>query len=163
MLARLMRLQRNSVAIYRETGSARAACAYAGRMLATKASLLGRHARSLRKTLTPWHAAAEVKRLEALRQDGSLVLAIGISGGIGDLIVAARFMRDLAAQTEAFTFDVFAARPSLIDWIFSKVPGFARARSTRSATDLRFFDGAVTRICGIDASMETPLKSAIPS
>jgi len=127
MLARLMRLQRNSVAIYRETGSARAACAYAGRMLATKASLLGRHARSLRKTLTPWHAAAEVKRLEALRQDGSLVLAIGISGGIGDLIVAARFMRDLAAQTEAFTFDVFAARPSLIDWIFSKVPGFARA------------------------------------
>jgi ADP-heptose:LPS heptosyltransferase len=127
MLARLMRLQRNSLAIYRETGSTRAACVYAGRMLATKASLLGRHARALRRTLSPWHAAAEVKRLEALRQDGGLVLAIGISGGIGDVIVAARFVRDLAAQAGAFTFDVFAARPSLIDWIFSAVPGFARA------------------------------------
>jgi ADP-heptose:LPS heptosyltransferase len=50
-------------------------------------------------------------------------LAIKISGGIGDYIVIARFVRDLAAA-ERFDFDVYCANESGAAWVFRSVPGF---------------------------------------
>ena len=114
-------------AVHRETGSRWAAILYAGKLLQAKAALLLKHAQVLVGTLIPGYAGAEVKRLDYLRRDGSMVLAVTVSGGVGDLIVYARFMRDLAKHAEPFAFDVFASRPAIAEWVFAAVPGFARA------------------------------------
>ncbi|HEY7548371.1 MAG TPA: glycosyltransferase family 9 protein, partial [Hyphomicrobiaceae bacterium] len=50
-------------------------------------------------------------------------LAIKISGGIGDYIVIARFVRDLVEE-ELFDFDIYCANESGADWVFSSIPGF---------------------------------------
>jgi hypothetical protein len=50
-------------------------------------------------------------------------VAIKISGGIGDYIVIARFLRDLAAE-ELFDFDIYCANESGAAWVFSSIPGF---------------------------------------
>jgi hypothetical protein len=77
--------------------------------------------------MMPWKMAAERKRMASLRRDGAMVLAVTVSGGVGDLIVIARFMRDLAANAEPFAFDVFVARPDVAQWIFGAIPGFSGA------------------------------------
>ncbi len=56
-------------------------------------------------------------------------LAIKITGGIGDAIMAARLMRDLRAAAGHFWFDVFANDPAVIDWIFAAVAGFGKVYS----------------------------------
>lgn len=127
MLARLARLRARTAAVYRETGSGRAAGAYAGKLILAKAALFAGHLRALGRRAMPWHAAAEVRRLDYLRRNGDMVIAITVSGGIGDLIVYARFMRDLAAEAGPFVFDVFASRPLIAEWVFGAVPGFASA------------------------------------
>ncbi|MCA3338084.1 MAG: glycosyltransferase family 9 protein [Roseomonas sp.] len=62
--------------------------------------------------------------MEAIRSEGRLAIAITVSGGLGDLIVIARCVRDLAAAVEPFSFDVFASSPTLAQWVFARVPGF---------------------------------------
>ncbi|HQT47734.1 MAG TPA: hypothetical protein PLY97_10975, partial [Acidocella sp.] len=56
-------------------------------------------------------------------------VALLISGGIGDLLVVARFIRDFGAEVGGIHFNVFVARPALANWAFSKVQGFAGAES----------------------------------
>ncbi|MBJ7252119.1 MAG: hypothetical protein JHC89_12160 [Acetobacteraceae bacterium] len=77
--------------------------------------------------MLPWRLAAERRRLAAHRQQGRLVIAVNAVGGLGDLIIIARCLRDLAKEAEAFTFDVFVAAPDLAQWVFAAVPGFGRA------------------------------------
>ena len=127
MLARLSRLTRRASFVYHETGSRRAAFDFFCKSLATKASTVATHLWSFRRYLMPWRMLAEARRLEAIRSDGRLAIAITVSGGLGDLIVIARWMRDLATSVEPFSFDVFASSPSLAGWVFSAVPGFGRA------------------------------------
>jgi hypothetical protein len=55
------------------------------------------------------------------------MVAITVSGGLGDLIVIARCIRDMAAEVEPFYLDIFAPSPSLASWVFSAVPGFKGA------------------------------------
>lgn len=52
------------------------------------------------------------------------VLAIRVAGGVGDLLVIARFIRDLQAEAGPFIFDIFCVHPKIAQWIFSNVPGF---------------------------------------
>lgn len=85
------------------------------------------HVWGLGRYLMPWRLAKEARRLEAIRNEGRLAVVITVSGGLGDLIVIARCMRDLAAKVEPFSFDVFAPSPGLAQWVFSAVPGFDRA------------------------------------
>jgi hypothetical protein len=54
-------------------------------------------------------------------------LAVAATGGIGDLIVIARFMRDIAEATQAISFHVFVPRPETAAWVFQNVTGFAGA------------------------------------
>jgi hypothetical protein len=56
-------------------------------------------------------------------------LAIKITGGIGDAIIAARLMRDLRDAAGHFAFDVYANDPAVIDWIFAPVAGFGKSYS----------------------------------
>jgi hypothetical protein len=81
----------------------------------------------LQGSLLPWRLAAERRRLSAHRNQGRLVIAVTAAGGLGDLIIIARCLRDLAQEAEAFAFDVFAASPDLAQWVFAAVPGFGRA------------------------------------
>ena len=127
MLARLSRLTRRASFVYHETGSRRAAFDFFCKSLMTKASTVATHLWSFRRYLMPWRLIAEARRLDAIRSDGRLAIAITVSGGLGDLVVIARWMRDLAASVEPFSFDVFASSPSLAGWVFSAVPGFGRA------------------------------------
>lgn len=127
MIQRISRLSRRASDVYYETGSVAAAMRYLERTVSAKASLALRHVASLHRVLLPWKLAAEARRIEKMRADGHLALAITVSGGLGDLIVMARFLRDLQASTEPFAFDIFASAPELSNWVFAGVPGFGAA------------------------------------
>lgn len=56
-------------------------------------------------------------------------IAVKISGGVGDYVVIARFLRDLVSAVEPFEFDLYCASPRNADWVFRSVPGFREAYS----------------------------------
>ncbi|MGH7047002.1 MAG: glycosyltransferase family 9 protein [Stellaceae bacterium] len=85
------------------------------------------HLWAFRWFLLPFRRIAKVQRLTAIRNEGRLVLSVTVSGGLGDLIVIARCVRDLGVEAEPFAFDVFAPLPDLARWVFSAVPGFEEA------------------------------------
>jgi hypothetical protein len=125
MRQRLARLARRTADVHRETGSLRAAVRYLFKSVARKAPTAGAHLwAALRYRIGP---GADRARLAAIHDRGRLAIAITVSGGLGDLIVIARCMRDLAATVEPFSFDVFAPAPRLAHWVFAAVPGFERA------------------------------------
>jgi hypothetical protein len=51
-------------------------------------------------------------------------LGMLVTGGVGDHIVAARFMRDLRSVDESLAFDIFSPNPPVARWIFASLPGF---------------------------------------
>jgi len=53
--------------------------------------------------------------------------AILITGGLGDLIVIARFMRDLLQHLGGGEFSIFYSSPSVAEMVFRSVPGFKGA------------------------------------
>lgn len=70
-----------------------------------------------------------IKR-KSLRSAGITITTGGafrITGGIGDLIVAARFVRDLLKATGGGTFSVFYTSPMAANLIFGELPGFSGA------------------------------------
>lgn len=50
-------------------------------------------------------------------------LGILVTGGVGDHILAARFVRDLLSADDSFVFDVFSPNPPVARWIFAGLPG----------------------------------------
>jgi len=70
---------------------------------------------------TGWRTAS-VKRAD-ITADVTRVGAY-VTGGVGDHIIAARFLRDLRKTSEPFTFDIFSASPAIAKWIFASVQGF---------------------------------------
>ncbi len=74
--------------------------------------------------------AREVSQHIALGSDPTRpYLSVKVTGGIGDYVLAARFLRDLAAQIEPFTFDIYCNNIEAAHWIFTTVPGFQGAFS----------------------------------
>ncbi|HUB10892.1 MAG TPA: glycosyltransferase family 9 protein, partial [Acetobacteraceae bacterium] len=53
--------------------------------------------------------------------------AVVVTGGVGDFLVIARFLRDLGAALGGFSFDAFCPVPARAEWTFAHVPGFTRA------------------------------------
>jgi FkbM family methyltransferase len=51
-------------------------------------------------------------------------LAFMVTGGVGDFLVIARFIRDLVAEVGDIGFDVFSPEPGVATWAFAKVQGF---------------------------------------
>ena len=89
---------------------------------------VSRFSRFLRSRQESRLAAAQVGA--ALREGAERqrpLIAIRISGGIGDYVVIARFLRDMAAHTEEFRFDIFAPNQSAADWVFGALPQFNRS------------------------------------
>lgn len=54
-------------------------------------------------------------------------LAMAVTGGVGDFVVIARFLRDLSVANGEITFDVFSPAPDRAAWAFAAVPGFHRS------------------------------------
>lgn len=126
MLRRILGLTRRTVDVYNEAGLS-AARSYIYKSFATKGATVASHLWATRQYMLPWRLAAEVRRLRTIRREGRLTLAIAATGGLGDLIIAARCIRDLQREAEPFSFDVFVSAPDTARWLFSAVPGFERA------------------------------------
>lgn len=77
------------------------------------------------------------RRLQVLRYRRSVVadahvesgflIAVHISGGIGDQIIIARFLRDLAARFPDMRFDIFSNDLATTKWAFGRNRAFRRA------------------------------------
>ncbi len=50
-------------------------------------------------------------------------IGIRILGGVGDYVVIARFLRDLAATIGPSQFDLYSNKPKLAAWVFASLPG----------------------------------------
>ena len=88
---------------------------------------------------------AELRRIGSIkagRSEDRPFLGIKVTGGLGDYLVIARFMRDLSTHTGGFDFDVYTNRPEVAQWVFGAVDGMRGSRDdllfdfTRSAYDL---------------------------
>lgn len=112
------KIARKAAQVYRQQKSVGRTVTYVARYLALRAPSVLRRSVSARKS------AVEMRAQRHNRE--SVVLAIGLGGGIGDNIVAARYLRDLRASTEPFEFDVFSPSVAVARWIFASVPGFGR-------------------------------------
>jgi Glycosyltransferase family 9 (heptosyltransferase) len=93
------------------------------RILLSKMPLLLRHIWAARRTAEVREAVAQ-GRIEACEAP---YLAIAISGGLGDTLVIARFVRDIAIHVGEIRFDVFSPTPKHAAWVFRYVPGFRTA------------------------------------
>lgn len=119
---RLKRFVRATRDTARERGVPHA-IAFAVKTLARKATLIV-HAGVSRIGL--YGVRGEVRRSRS-GAPGRPCLALCLTGGVGDMIVIARFMRDLAAAVPDIDFDVFMTRPDTASFVFGEVPGFRRA------------------------------------
>lgn len=108
--------------LFQETRATRgwaAAAVLLGRLVLLKIPLLLRHVWAARRTATVRANVAKVRT----NAPNALHLAFAISGGLGDTLVIARFLRDLAAHIGGMQFDVFAANPSQAAWVLKDVVG----------------------------------------
>jgi hypothetical protein len=49
-------------------------------------------------------------------------IAFRLRGGLGDHLIAARYIRDLCAATGGLRFDLYSSRPELAAWVFQHIP-----------------------------------------
>ncbi len=56
-----------------------------------------------------------------------ILVAFKIGGGIGDHLIAARYVRDLMATVGEFRFDVYSSRPEVTTWLFGHMSQFNRS------------------------------------
>lgn len=119
----LIRLQRVKATL-RETRDARgwfAAVTLVGRTLLMKGPLLFRQIGAGKKAA---RLRQDIARNRADLTSDEPYLAFVLTGGLGDYVVIARFIRDLAADVGQIKFDVFSPNPVLANWAFSRIPGF---------------------------------------
>ncbi len=121
MVSRGRHFLRTLSRIRTQTGSNRRAASYA-------VSLLGHNLTRLRRRT--WELAAMPRRtrdVEALAGslgEGDPSIGVRISGGVGDDIVIARYLRDLLACVPGARFDIYCSNPATAAWVFASVPGF---------------------------------------
>lgn len=84
--------------------------------------LLKKIERQIRQSVRRNQQKHQLRKL--IQLGGAPIFAIRITGGLGDLIVAARFFRDFLASSGGGTFDVYFASQELGELIFKSVPGF---------------------------------------
>ena len=75
--------------------------------------------------VSPWQGSGSrivqsVTNVDEIPSD--VVVAFRLTGGIGDYLVAARYIRDLLRVAGDFRFDVYSSQPSVAAWVFSEFP-----------------------------------------
>ena len=111
--------------VQQETTSTRRALTFVARLLRRKAGMLA--GQSTQYVMAPRRASTLAAVGDELAH-GEPAVAMRVSGGIGDYIVIARFLRDFLAHARSAQFDVYCSHPAKAAWVFAAVPGF---RSTQ--------------------------------
>jgi hypothetical protein len=79
-------------------------------------------------TIAALVGSAVVSKALGPQQDRSrsdpFAVAFRLSGGIGDHVISARYLRDLQDSAGPFVFDVFSSRPDVARWLLKGIPGF---------------------------------------
>ncbi|MGE5452515.1 MAG: glycosyltransferase family 9 protein [Acidobacteriota bacterium] len=78
--------------------------------------------RSWKRLPDKWQSAYARVRAISSKSDKHRI-AFQIAGGMGDHILAARFVRDVTHAAGDIEFDVFCSRPGIAKWIFSDISG----------------------------------------
>ncbi|CAH2603336.1 Glycosyltransferase family 9 protein [Rhodovastum atsumiense] len=126
-LTTLTRRLRRFSATLRETyarDGLRATTTLLARQLRRKGPMLGRHLLGAGRLRL---VRARIGRQRAGFPPSRIHCAVAVTGGLGDCLVIARFLRDLAASCGDIAFDVFSPTPELAGWAFAAVPGFNQA------------------------------------
>jgi lipopolysaccharide biosynthesis glycosyltransferase len=55
---------------------------------------------------------------QSTKRNSPALVAFRVTGGVGDHLIAARFIRDLCIKTGSFKYDIFSSRPEAAEWIF---------------------------------------------
>lgn len=69
---------------------------------------------------------ADLDRMAVVPDTSNVTVAFRVTGGIGDHLIAARYIRDLIRAVGDFRFDVYSSRPEVTRWIFRSFEGFNR-------------------------------------
>ena len=134
-VVRTRRLVRLFQEVREQTGSLSSAVGYTGRVVLRKVPLALRQARMAARY------GSTTRDIQAAKHAlGRTVPLIGVkvSGGLGDYMVIARFLRDLRAYCGELAFDVFSTHPDHARWIFGAVEGL------RSCHDDMLFEFTLT-------------------
>jgi hypothetical protein len=138
-VVRVRRLSRLFHDVQEQTGSSFAAFGYVSRMVVRKLPTAFRQLRSMTRYRTEVKRIADIK---THRTDQRPFIGFKVTGGLGDYLVIARFIRDLSAHVGGFDFDVYTTRPGPAQWIFGAVDGLRGSHNdllfdfTLSAYDL---------------------------
>ncbi len=119
-LHRLRRLRQKFTDLYSTSGSFWRAGFYVAKFVFAKIPFLVEHFREICRAK---HFQSEIRHKRNLSPNTAL-LAIKLSGGIGDYLVAARFIRDLTAQSGRFNFDIYCNNADIAVWAFREFSGF---------------------------------------
>lgn len=118
--ARLRRLITLTRTVYADTGSRRQAALFAVKFFLTKFPTLTAHV----WYAMPWYARQRTKTIRSAKTSGAPLVAIKVSGGVGDYIIAARFLRDMCATVEPCRLFFYANSPARAEWLFAGLPGY---------------------------------------
>jgi Glycosyltransferase family 9 (heptosyltransferase) len=133
-LLRLKTALRQYQEVYDRTGSRLQAARFLFRFVTAKMPLL------MRQAVQATRRRSVVLSIGAARAEAGAdtpFLGIRVSGGLGDYLTIARFVRDLSAFAGGFAFDVYCTDPRRAAWVFAGVPGL------RSCYDDILFDAAM--------------------
>jgi ADP-heptose:LPS heptosyltransferase len=86
--------------------------------------LAARYPRQMLRTLLRRRDASSLKQRRPNADDP--LIAFRLAGGIGDQLLAARYVRDLLQACGDFRFDVYSTKPGAAAWIFAGFPQFNR-------------------------------------
>ncbi|HVZ10613.1 glycosyltransferase family 9 protein [Rhodopila sp.] len=140
-LLRLKTALRQYREVYERTGSHWQAARFLYRFVVTKMPLL------LRQAVQATRRGQVVAEIGAARRDGVPLLGIRVTGGLGDYLTIARFVRDLADAAGGIAadaaggiaFDIYCTAPARAQWVFAAVPGL------RACYDDILFDAAMAQ------------------
>ncbi len=135
-LLRIKTVLRQFREVHEQTGSLLAATRFAYRFVIKKMPLL------LRQAVQTARRGAVLNQIDAARTgvaSDTPFLGIRVSGGVGDYLTIARFVRDLSHAAEEFAFDVYCTDPVRARWIFGAVGGL------RACYDDVLFDAAMAK------------------
>jgi hypothetical protein len=102
------------------SGSSVVALGHVSRLVARNLPVAVRQARSIARYRTE---ARKIIDTKARANHATPFLGIKVTGGLGDSLVIARFIRDLSAYVGGFDFDIYTTRPESAQWVFGAVDG----------------------------------------
>jgi len=101
-----------------------AAGIFLARTLFRKGPLLVRHLRAVQGMA---QLRANVRASRQTVPASILQVGVMVSGGLGDMLVIGRFLRDLGQAAPGMRLDIFMSTPGMAAWAFREIPGFRGA------------------------------------